>query len=991
MSFSKAKLKRFNEVSDSPYSERMERKDSIRRFLREQFRDDKKKVKQEKESKESKENKENIANAASSASTSSNSTTAPATEVKETNTETKSKSSAYRLFRTPSLPRRLRFNRQHSDLTPSKKGSITTLKEKEKEAIDVANEDIKAKSEQIAEQTVLIANLREELTQLKQANLEKNESIVEKQREIEDLQDELKKNEDAHNQLKAMDAEHLAKINVLEGEIKTIIREQDEEMSKLVQKNTNLDVKCDKLSAQNRSFADEIKLLKTDMERCREEIESHKLQLQEQKEKWQEKDTEFRKLLDENVQLLEGIERIKKQSDDDMLGYAMESQKLIVELETVKREKSKIITELCRKEELLNELQEELGGKTVEMDAERDEIKDSMNLEMNAVVKKYEQQIATLKEVNEMKVKEIESIAVLEQAKMLKDHKEALCSLKEASDKERERINELAEEKIRIAEIQAEQKLNGMDATIDQSIQQEKQIWRMEIEKCQKIAEREIMQCEFEKQDLKTLLDSANDLIREKDEKIDELQKQIRFEIAQYVKSREELDAEMEETQRECTRLLSDRYNYQMALKNHQATMKILMERLKKSDKDVEILKAELDTVIASKLDVEANNLKLVEEVQMLSMEIDEYRHALTALRNSSVNLEREMLEKESVYEKIMSSEQETLETVNKIGKLLNDKVEENISKYAELYNDIKKKYDVREKYIKDMKSLLEEFATGIELARLELDMKEKQLLELQEENKNIKLEIMTYKFKCEQFEKYELEQRVPNPSPELVNELENDCDKFPTMAADDAMVSNQLIENIIVQLEKEAQNECLKNELNTEIYSDEDKITAENMQLKEKLVEKNRQIEFLQEMVEIENGHATENISLRRKVSELEHKVQYIEQFANETVEKYQEIANQQQSRQQIDELKEKNKQLKNKIMNLQDANKENETTISELKDKIHSGNDRTPLKMNRSFSNITLNTPRTPKTPKTPALAGKENNSPAMVVLSPLRVRNN
>lgn len=49
------------------------------------------------------------------------------------------------------------------------------------------------------------------------------------------------------------------------------------------------------------------------------------------------------------------------------------------------------------------------------------------------------------------------------------------------------------------------------------------------------------------------------------------------------------------------------------------------------------------------------------------------------------------------------------------------------------------------------------------------------------------------------------------------------------------------------------------------------------------------------------------------QQVSELEHKVQYIEQFANETVEKYQEIANQQQSRQQIDELKEKNKQLKN------------------------------------------------------------------------------
>lgn len=765
----------------------------------------------------------------------------------------------------PSLPKRLRFNRQFSELTPSKKGAGG----KEKDDC-IASEDAKAKAELIAGQNVLIANLREELTQLKQSNMQKTETIIEKQRECEDLQDEMRKVEDAHDQLKAVDAEHLAKINVLEGEIKAIVRAQDDEMSKLMQKNTNLDVKCDKLATQNRSLADDLAALKADMAKCRTEIDAYKSALDEERAKWLEKDSEFRKLLDENVQLLEGAERIKKQADDDMLGYAMESKKLSEELETVKRERSKIIIELCRKEELLNELKEELGGKTVEMDAERDEIRDAMGSEMSAAIKKYEQQIATLKEMHDMKVKEVESIAVLEHAKLLKEHKEALCSMKEASDKERERITDLTEEKIRIAEIQSEQKLKGMDATIEQSIQQEKQSWKMEIDKCQQIAEREIMQCEYEKQDLRTLLDSANDLIREKDDKIDELQKQIRFEITQYVKSREELDTEMQETQLEYSRLMSERVNYQVALKNTRATVTILMERLKKSDKDVEILKAELDAITVSKLDAEANNIKLMEEVQILSMEIDEYRHALTALRNSSLNLEREVLEKESVYEKIMSSEQETLETVNKIGKLFNDKLEENINKYADLYNDIKKKYDVREKYIKDMKSLLEEFATGIGLARLELDTKAKQLLELQEENKNHKLEIMTYKFKCEQFEKYELVQRAPNPTPELIGELD-DSDKYPATATDNTMISNQLIENIIVQLEKEAQIDCIGNQsdgLSTQTYSDEDKITAENVQLKDQLTEKSRQIEFLQEMVEMENAHATENVSLRQKVS---------------------------------------------------------------------------------------------------------------------------
>lgn len=51
----------------------------------------------------------------------------------------------------------------------------------------------------------------------------------------------------------------------------------------------------------------------------------------------------------------------------------------------------------------------------------------------------------------------------------------------------------------------------------------------------------------------------------------------------------------------------------------------------------------------------------------------------------------------------------------------------------------------------------------------------------------------------------------------------------------------------------------------------------------------------------------------LKFQVNELEQKIQYIEQVANETAEKYQELATHQQSRQQIDDLKEKNKILKN------------------------------------------------------------------------------
>lgn len=801
-------------------------------------------------------------------------------------------------------------------MTPSKSGKsavaaaallLEEKERKEKEVLSATNDDLKKKTDTIAELTQQISELRDEIQTLRRSDSDKDDAISQKESKIAELENERNDCEKANVSLQAKCDESAEKINVLEGEIKAIVKHQDEEMNKLMQKNGYLDGKCEKLANQNKLMTEEIVALKNDLRAVGREVEEHKQELNCQIDKLQEKDSEYRKLLDENIQLLEGIERIKKQADDDMLSYAIESKNLAAELDVVKQERSKIITELCLKEELLNALQEEIGGKTVEMDAERDELKESMNAELNAIIKKYEQQIATLKEVNDMKVKETESISVLERAQLIKEHKEIIASLKEANEKERVRLNESAEEKIRIAEIQNEQKLKELEASVGQSIQQEKVMWNSEIEKCQKIAEREIMQCEFEKQDLRTLLESANDLVREKNEKIEELQKQLSsVEVSSFLRSRDELESELNEVRRECGRMLTERYNYQTALKNTRSTVNVLMARLQKSDTDVEMLKGQLDAIVQSKLEKENANNKLAHELEILTKEIEEYRHALTALRNSSLTLEREVLEKESVFEKIMTSEQETLETVNKIGKLFNDKLEENINKYAELYNDIKKKYDARESYIKDMKALLEEFATGIELARLELDMKDKQLSELQDENKNIKLENMTYKFKCEQFEKYAQEQRAPHPSPELVE----DGGRMPSIDVEEAMVSNELIENIIVQLEEE---ECLANEINTEMYSDEDKISAENMHLKEVLSEKLRQIEFLQEMVEIENGHATENLTLRHQINELEQKVAFIEKFANETVDKYSELANHQQNRHQCDELKEKNLHLKN------------------------------------------------------------------------------
>lgn len=754
----------------------------------------------------------------------------------------------------PSLPRRLRFNRQHSDLTPKEKSSAAkTLfndqDKQDKEALDAANVEIKNKTEVLLEYEQLIEELKQKSHELGILNNLNLDLLKTKEVRIGELEKEINEEVQANELLKSITEKSVEKVEVLEAEIKTIFQNHDKEIDFLIATNTELERKCENFRNNNVVLKEEIQELKIDRKTFNEEAHELRMKVQAQGLKLKELESEYQGHLVENMNLLAEIAEIKKHAEDDMVAYAEENQKLMFDFDVTKNEMTRILDELSFLKESNKGLHDELAGKDIEIDSLRDEVRDSFNDDLKAVSKKYEQQIATLKEMQSMKIKEIESMATLEKSKLIKDHSEDVANLKAGYECRLESNNEIIEEKIRISEIQFEQKLKCIETSAEHSLDQEKRLWKTEMDKCQKIAETEIMQCEFEKHDLKTLLSSANEMMKEKDDVIEELNNKLKQEIENINKIREDFETEVNEARKDCSRVMTEKYHYQITLNNTRSTVNILMERLKKSDTDVELLKDELELLSVSKTVLEDENLQLSGEISQLKNDIEEYKTVLTALRNASIALEREVKERDSVFEKFMSSEEETLETVNK---LFNDKLEENIGKYFEMYSDIKRKYEARENYICDMKSLLDEFANGIELARMELDLKDKQLMELQQENKTIKLENMTYKFRCEQFEKYDVELiKPPNPTPE---------EKLLT--EEDPMVSNALIANIISQLELEANEKC-----KSLLFSDEEKISAENCSLKEKLLEKTRHIEILQEMVKMENEHALENLDLKQKV----------------------------------------------------------------------------------------------------------------------------
>ncbi|XP_059622970.1 coiled-coil domain-containing protein 186 [Phlebotomus argentipes] len=780
-----------------------------------------------------------------------------------------SKSSAYRLFRTPSLPRRLKF-RTNSESTPKKSTSSVKTNAggiplppaiKQKESLEIATLELKEKCDKLIECEYLVAALKS-----------KYEDILDENSALRKTVDEL---EMSNKLLQQVADGSVKKIEELEVERAIILRDYEMGVGELIRSNQQLQLDC-----QEKDEA--VQFLQLETESFRVSLEQCEIRIGQ--------------FIDEAMDLRR-----------ENAVHKEEVQKLSSELTSAQNHGKQLTEEFSRARQIIAELTEELRDCQIELDN------------------------------HDLRLKEVESVAVLERAKLLKSHVEQLAEVEREKLTDIDKINEAAEEKIRIAGLQAQEKIRGLQREIEVAVGRETSIWRSELDRCQKIAENEILQMEYEKRDLKTLLDDANELMREKDRRITELEHLLKEEDDTYAIARRDCEVEIKKTQEAYQKLMTEKHNYQLTLENTRSTVNILMERLKRSDTDVEVLNLE-----KSSMNCEIERLK--EQILRTENEKEELRCALEALHKSSVALEVEMKAREALYEQLMTSEAETLVVVDNLGKLFQDRIDEGASKYAEMYSDLKKRYEMRESYIKDMKNLLEEFADGIELARIELDLKDQKLYDLEEENRTIKLESMTYKFKYQQFEAESDGHagkssglRPPNPTPD------------PTREAPEGVESNQAIQELIDELQKEAspvvtRQICLLDDFASWNCADQ----------------------------------GDENRILRQQLGEMVKKVEKLEaETQNSMPEKRFEC------------YKEDNVILKQRICHLESVTKDQEVTINVLKDLID-------LNTTTNSAPVTPHKPRrernvqsgTPKTPKCLFMDGKENLSPASKVL---RQRNN
>lgn len=648
---------------------------------------------------------------------------------------------------------------------------------RQKEALEAAQIEIKNKTETIAECHSVIEELKNENHRLESLNTELRSQKRKMKDDLAEMEKEMSCLKRGNDLLQGIAQGSLDKITELERDRNEMVQDYESAVGEMRRINEVSRV--------------ELQSVTNDLCFYKREVESFNVSLKECEIK-------MGMLMDDNNRLQSEMGQIKRQADEEAFTYVKDNQAFHMKVELIQEELQKCLDELKKKQDHIEALEEEICEKQVDIDSQRDDLREEYSSRIDQLEKTIEERS---NEINHLKMQTRDESFNNDRNELINYYEEELEKLRQEHAKELEHRDQINEEKVRISEIQSEEKVKGLEVCIEN----EKRNWSTELQQCQKIAESEIMQSEFEKRDLKAFLDSANELLREKDERIQQLETMIKHEEDTYTKVRAEVEAEVTELKQMNQQLMIEKHNYQLTLNSTRSTVQILMERLKKSDMDVENLKADIGlmTLDKSNMEIELNSLK--EQLLKVSEEKEEFRTALNILKVSADALQKEMREKESIFEKLMSSEEETLNTVHNLGKLFNDKVEENLSKYYEMYNELRMKYEARESYIKDMKTLLDEFATGIEFARMELETKERRIVELEEENKTIKLENMTYKFRCESLEKYSNHSqtpsrssgaKVPPPTPDLIEDA-------------DTLVSTEVIQNIIQDLERSEAKEA--------------------------------------------------------------------------------------------------------------------------------------------------------------------------------------
>ncbi|XP_026832078.1 myosin-8 isoform X2 [Drosophila erecta] len=591
------------------------------------------------------------------------------------------KSKGLRLFRTPSLPQRLRFRPtpSHTDAatgsgsgastaasTPLHSAATTPVKEaksasrlKGKEALQY---EIRHKNELIESQLSQLDVLRRHVEQLKEAEAKLREehelATTKTDQLIEALTTENLSHKALNEQMGQEHADLLERLAAMEQQLQQQREEHESQVEALVAESEALRLANELLQAANEERQKVEEQLQAQLSALQADVAQAREHCSQEQAKTAENIELVENLQKSNASLLADLVQLKQQIEQDALSYGQEAKSCQAELECLKVERNTLKNDLANKCTLIRSLQDELLDKNCEIDAHCDTIRQ-------------------------------------------------LC---------REQARH-SEQQQAVAKVQQQ-----VENDLESAVEREKSYWRAELDKRQKLAENELIKIELEKQDVMVLLETTNDMLRMRDEKLQKCEEQLRNGIDYYIQLSDALQQQLVQLKQDMAKTITEKYNYQLTLTNTRATVNILMERLKKSDADVEQYRAELESVQLAKGALEQSYLVLQADAEQLRQQLTDSQDALNALRSSSQTLQSE----------IANSFQERIDGDAQLAH----------------YHELRRKDETREAYMVDMKKALDEFATVLQFAQLELDNKEQMLVKVREECEQLKLENIALKSK---------------------------------------------------------------------------------------------------------------------------------------------------------------------------------------------------------------------------------------------------
>jgi len=620
------------------------------------------------------------------------------------------KSKGLRLFRTPSLPQRLRFRPASSHTTdtvvgtssgastaastPLHSAATTPVKEaksanrlKGKEALQ---QEIRSKNELIESYLSQLDVVRRHVDQLKETELKMREEHEQTTAKLDQLVQALNAENLGHKERNEQLTQEQSQLLERYANLEQLLQQQREQHEQQVEQllaeneayklaNEQLQQVCEQQQSAQDQLKEQLSGLQAEVAQARDTCSAE-----------QQKTTQHMELIEDlqskNATLLTDVLLLKQQIEQDALSYGQEAKVSQTELECLRVERNTLKNDLANKCTLIRSLQDELLDKSCEIDAHCD----------------------TIRQLCQEKAKQ-------------------------------------AEQQQAVAKVQQQ-----VESDLESAVEREKCYWRAELDKRQKLAENELIKIELEKQDVMVLLETTNDMLRQRDEKLQKCEEQLRNGIDYYIQLSDTLQQQLVQLKQDMAKTITEKYNYQLTLNNTRSTVNILMERLKKSDADVEQFKAELESVQLAKGALEQSYLTLQSDAEQLRQQLNESQKALEALRSSSQTLQSEVSLKESMLHELLASESDTLAKFNKIANSFQDRIDGDaqLAHYCDLYSDLKRKDDTRELYMADMKKALDEFATVLQFAQLELDNKEQLLLKVREECEQLKLENIALKSK---------------------------------------------------------------------------------------------------------------------------------------------------------------------------------------------------------------------------------------------------